>query len=121
MLTPRSGNVTLSGMATDAFTVEYLELINGSRPFVEWVTAMTDVEARAIILRRIARLRGGNFGNCKSVSTDIRELRIDYGPGYRVYFAMRSRTIAVVLCAGTKKTQLNDIRNAQKLWETYTR
>jgi putative addiction module killer protein len=106
-------------MAADLFTVEYLVLDDGSCPFEEWLADLPDDQAEAHIARRLLRVRLGNFGDCKSVTKEVRELRIDHGPGYRVYFAMRGRTMVVIICAGTKRFQGRDIRKAAKLWELY--
>lgn len=118
-LTPQTDNDILNRMVNDEFKVEYLVLKDGSCPFEEWTNNLSDKIVRINVLARIKRLKFGNFGDCKSISSAIRELRIDYGPGYRIYFSLRNKTVIVVLCAGSKKSQSKDIRKAQKLWETY--
>ena len=71
----------------------------------EWLVALKDVRARARIAVRIARLEAGNFGDCKPVGDGVWELRIDYGPGYRVYYAMvgDGRAVVLLLCGGDNK------------------
>lgn len=79
--------------------------------YAEWFAAPRDRQARA----RIRRLSLGNPGDVKPVGEGVSELRIDYGPGYRVYFAQRGRTLVVLLAGGDKRTQNRDIKLAQTL------
>ncbi len=104
-------------------TVEVLEYLaeEGCNPFREWLEALADREARARIRVRINRIRLGNFGDCKSVGGGVSELRIPYGPGYRVYFGKQGNTVVVLLCAGDKRTQSRDIELAQLRWQDYLR
>jgi putative addiction module killer protein len=83
--------------------------------FAEWIGRLKDHRARARINIRIQRLRGGNFGDHSSVGDGVSEMRIDYGPGYRVYMAIRGRTVVVLLCGGDKSTQRKDIDKAIEL------
>jgi putative addiction module killer protein len=83
--------------------------------FSTWIAGLRDVRATARIDVRIGRLRLGNFGDAKSVGDGVSELRIDYGPGYRVYFARRGKVIVVLLCGGDKSTQGKDIKTAKAL------
>jgi len=80
-------------------------------PFASWLFALRDLRARARILARIDRIKGGNFGDAKFFD-GIGELRIDHGPGYRVYFVRRGQTAVMLLCGGDKSTQDQDIRDA---------
>jgi putative addiction module killer protein len=68
---------------------------------------------------RLNRIRLGNFGDCKSVGRGVEELRIDFGPGYRLYYGRQGSTVVVLLGGGDKRTQTRDIRIAQKFWEEY--
>ena len=90
-----------------------------SSPFARWLASLKDRQARAIIRIRINRLRLGDFGDSHSVGGGIHELRIDYGPGYRVYFGRNGATIVILLCGGDKKTQPNDIETASKYWKEH--
>ena len=92
---------------------------NGRVPFEEWLDDLNDKKAVARILARLARVRQGNLGDCKSVGEGVNELRVDYGPGYRVYFGQQGRTLVVLLCGGDKRTQDQDIRLAKQHWRTY--
>ena len=88
----------------------------GRNPFRQWLTQLRDKRARANIQRRIARLQEGNFGDSKRLSRDLYELRIDYGPGYRVYFGIFTSHVVILLCGGQKGTQRRDIAKAQNYW-----
>ena len=83
--------------------------------FARWLDDLRDLRARARIQVRIERLAAGNPGNVKAVGKGVSELRIDHGPGYRVYFARRGRTVIVLLAGGVKSTQAADIETAQRL------
>lgn len=87
----------------------------------EWLAQLTDARAKARVAARIARLAAGNFGDCKPVREGVWELRIDYGPGYRVYYAMAGRACVLLLCGGDKRRQSADIDRAVGLWEDYQR
>ena len=84
--------------------------------FSQWVRAL-DAATRARVLNRVDRLRLGNPGDVKPVGGGINEMRIKYGPGYRVYFVRRGATIVILLCGGDKSTQTKDIAQAQRLAE----
>lgn len=92
---------------------------DGGVPFKEWLDELTDKKAVARILARLARLREGNLGDCKPVGEGVSELRVDYGPGYRVYFGQKGRTLVVLLCGGDKRTQDRDIRLAKQYWREF--
>ena len=88
-------------------------------PFDDWLNRLKDRRTLMIIDGRIARLRAGNFGDCHSVGEGIQELRIDYGPGYRVYFGRLGAMLVILLCGGDKSTQSRDIETARKYWKEY--
>jgi putative addiction module killer protein len=83
--------------------------------FARWLASMRDGRARARINARIRRLSLGNPGDTKSVGGGVSEMRIDYGPGYRVYFVRRGETLAILLAGGDKRTQNQDIAMAIKV------
>jgi len=85
----------------------------------EWLTDLDDVRAQAKVAARIARLEAGNFGDCKPVGQGVWELRIDWGPGYRVYYAMVGSSIVLLLCGGDKRRQSADIRRATEYLKDY--
>jgi putative addiction module killer protein len=78
----------------------------------EWLAGLDDLQARARIAARIDRLSLGNFGDCKALRDGVSELRIDWGPGYRMYYAMLGRTCVLLLCGGDKRKQASDINRA---------
>jgi putative addiction module killer protein len=83
--------------------------------YTDWFAALRDRQARARIDIRIRRLSLGNPGDVKPVGEGVSELRIDYGPGYRVYFVQRGKTLVVLLAGGDKRTQDSDIKTALEL------
>ena len=83
--------------------------------FARWLDDLRDLRARARIQVRIERLAAGNPGDVKAVGNGVSELRIDYGPGYRVYFTRRGRAVIVLLAGGVKSSQAEDIGIAQRL------
>src|SRR5215510_14020699 len=97
---------------TQPYTVEMYVTPTGSAPFEEWVRRLRDTQARARIRVRLARVRLGNLGDAHAVSGGVWELRIDYGPGYRVYYAQSGPVTLLMLCGGDKTTQVADIRQA---------
>jgi putative addiction module killer protein len=83
--------------------------------FAKWIDNLHDIRARARILVRIERLATGNPGDVKAVGEGISELRIDYGPGYRVYYTQHGRSVVILLAGGDKSTQARDIKTALRL------
>ncbi len=83
--------------------------------FSRWLDGLRDIQARARVQARLDRMGEGNLGNVKPVGEGVSELRIDFGPGYRVYFKSRGRELIVLLAGGDKKTQANDIKVALRL------
>jgi putative addiction module killer protein len=84
----------------------------GKDVFDDWLTELADARAQAKIAIRINRLTAGNFGDCKSLRQGLFELRIDRGPGYRVYYAMIGKESVLLLCGGDKRKQASDIDRA---------
>ena len=92
---------------------------DGNCPFDDWMDSLRDQRARDIVRARIARVRLGNLGNCEPVGGGVMELKIDYGPGYRVYFGQVGMKLIILLCGGDKSSQAEDIRRAIDYWEDY--
>jgi putative addiction module killer protein len=92
---------------------------DGTRPFDDWLISLRDAKARSIIRNRLPRLENGNFGSCKQVGGGVHELKIDFGPGYRVYFGNDSDEVVLLLGGGDKSTQAADIKIAMERWENY--
>lgn len=93
----------------------------GRIPFDEWLDSLRDVRTVAKVLARLERVEDGNLGNVGPIGGGVSELKIDYGPGYRVYFGNDGPEVIVLLCGGEKSSQARDIRTAKKCWEDYKR
>lgn len=93
----------------------------GREPFTEWLSSLPDLKARAKIRVRLDRVSLGNFGDCHGVGDGIQELRSNYGPGYRVYFAQEGTMIVLLLCGGDKSSQTKDIETDKQYWTDYRR
>lgn len=89
--------------------------IRKTKIFANWLDGLRDIQARARIQARLARLAAGNLGDVKPVGGGVSELRIDYGPGYRVYYTQRGNEVVILLAGGDKKTQATDIKTALRL------
>ena len=87
--------------------------------FSEWFAELADANAKARIRDRLDRLLQGNFGDSRSLGGGLYELRIDWGPGYRVYYAMIGRTCVLLLCGGDKRKQSSDIERARNYFKDY--
>ena len=90
----------------------------GWEPFTEWYKTISDLRTQARIRNRLRRVEAGNLGDCKPVGRGVAELRLDFGPGYRVYFAELADRL-ILLTAGNKSTQQRDIKRAQAYWAEY--
>ncbi|HEY9868909.1 MAG TPA: type II toxin-antitoxin system RelE/ParE family toxin [Candidatus Obscuribacterales bacterium] len=101
--------------------VRIYQLPDGRVPYLEWLEGLKDQQARQRIQARFARIRLGNFGQTRSVGGGVHELKVDYGPGYRVYFGRDGQHIVILLCGGDKGTQDEDITKARTYWENYKR
>ena len=93
---------------------------DGKTPFKTWIKGLKDKRFKARILQRIDRLRLCNFGDCRSVGSGVYELRLSFGPGFRVYFGLAGAELVILLCGGDKASQQQDIRNAHDYWQEYT-
>ena len=101
------------------FEIRRYRTAAAEEPFTEWLSDLPDRQARARILARLERLEVGNFGDAKFLRDGVHEMRIDWGPGYRVYFGRDGRTVIVLLCGGDKRKQSADIKRAVELWQEY--
>jgi len=93
--------------------------VDGKTPVTQWLSDLRDFEARARIVSRLDRLKAGLLGDWKSVGEGVYELRIDYGPGYRVYYAQDGEALIILLCGGDKRSQAKDIERAHAYWKDY--
>ena len=94
---------------------------DGSEPYADWLARLVDRQARARVLVRVHRMAAGNFGDCKPLDGGVWELRIDWGPGYRVYYALSGRRVVLLLAGGDKRRQRADIAAALKYWPDWQR
>lgn len=101
--------------------VAFLELENGKCPYLNWEQKLPR-DIRGIVRIRINRLRLGNFGDCKTIKgiRGLHELRIHFGPGYRLYFGKVKDKLVIVLCGGDKGSQERDIEKAKEYWRYYS-
>jgi putative addiction module killer protein len=104
-------------MEISDYQIIYYKTEKGENPYKAWLDQLKDKTGKAIILRRIERVRNGNLGNCKAVGEGVYELKIKFGPGYRVYFAQVGFKIIILLCGGDKSTQSKDIKKAKAYLE----
>jgi putative addiction module killer protein len=93
--------------------------LDGVVPFTQWYWSLRDQAIQIRVRERIARVRFGNFGDCRSVGGGVQELRIPVGPGLRVYFGRLGDSVAILLCGGDKRSQQRGIRRAQLYWNEY--
>ena len=90
-------------------------MVKQTEIFSKWLLKLKDTKAKVAILRRIQRVQEGNFGDYKKISSEISELRITTGPGYRIYYTKQNEEIVILLIAGDKSTQTDDILKAKKI------
>ena len=93
----------------------------GKDPFKDWIASLADRMARARLLARVQRMAAGNFGDCKPLDGGVWELRIDHGPGYRVYYARAGSRLELLLIGGDKRRQQTDIATAIDYWQDWQR
>lgn len=92
---------------------------NGKEPFSEWYDTIQDLNLQSRIDKRLERIENGNLGDYRSVGAGVFELRFHFGRGYRIYFAEVENTIVLLLCAGDKSSQTQDIARAKDYWLQY--
>lgn len=101
------------------FELQFYQTVDRRRPLEEWLGALKDGQAVIRIESRLQRLHKGNFGDSEPVGEGVMELRIDWGPGYRVYFARLGQVVILLLCGGDKRTQHKDIKRAKEYFDDY--
>lgn len=94
---------------------------SGKVPFEEWLEDLKDKKGRAKIRVQLDRLAQGNMGKCASIGKGVFELKVNFGPGYRIYFGQDGKRLIILLCGGDKSTQRKDIQKAQEYWTDYSR
>ncbi len=108
-------------MEAQKLTVIIYETEIGVCPFMDWFRALRDKSGKARILVRLERIEKGNFGDSKPVQRGVSELRVDAGPGYRVYYGRHHDSVVVLLCGGDKSSQRRDIEKAWDFLDDYRR
>lgn len=103
----------------EPFELSYYQTRGGHVPYREWLATVTDAVAFAAIQSRTDRLKRGLFGDCEPVGEGVWELRIDTGPGYRVYYARSGKQVVLLLCGGDKRKQKADINRAKIFWRDH--
>ena len=99
--------------------IRKLELENGQVPFDDWFESLRDLRMQAAVDSRLARVRAGNFGDRKRVGAGVSELRINVGPGLRVYYGEYGKQLVILLGGGDKATQTRDVNRAKQLWQQW--
>ena len=99
-------------------TLRFYRTANGKDPFVQWLRGLRDARGRNVIRVRLNRIEAGNLSNCEPVGEGVHELKIDFGPGYRVYFGDDGASI-ILLLGGDKSSQASDIKKAKEYWRDY--
>jgi len=104
----------------DTINIIFYSTLAGNEPYSDWEDGL-GTTTKAIIKTRVNRLRLGQFGDAKRITNGegVWELRINYGPGYRIYFAKKGSTVVVLLMGGDKGTQMRDIARAKRYWTDY--
>lgn len=100
---------------------KYFQLPDGGYPYLIWFKKLKDKLTKAIIQRRIQSVRAGNLGDVSDCGNGVHELKIDFGPGYRIYFGNDGEALIIILCGGVKGSQERDIKKAHEYWEVYKR
>jgi putative addiction module killer protein len=101
------------------YEIRFYVTANGKGIFADWLTGLRDSRARAAIIRRMGRVEQGNFGDHKYLRDGVSELRIDFGPGYRAYYAVEGHQVVLLLHGGDKRTQSADIDRACDYWKDW--
>ena len=101
------------------YTIEIYTTADGKLPYAQWLSTIKDQTTVDRIELRLYRIRQGNLGDCKDLKGGIYELRLFFGPGYRIYFSKEGNTIILLLAGGTKRTQSRDIQRAREYYQDY--
>lgn len=99
--------------------VRYYKSQDGDVPYLSWLDDLKNTQHISRIIRKIDRVELGNLGDHKSVGQGVQELRLHFGPGFRIYFAEDGDAVVVLLCGGDKSSQSKDIQRAQVYWQDY--
>ena len=104
------------------YRIEHYLSADGQKDlYIDWLRRLRDAQAKVAIIRRVARIERGNFGNHKFCRDGVWELRVDVGPGYRVYYGQSGQRLVLLLCGGDKRTQYMDVDRAVNYWQDWQR
>ncbi len=92
-------------------------IIEKTDVFQKWLDGLRDQKGRARILNRVVAAESGNFGDCAALGNGISEMRVHFGPGYRVYYAQRGEVLYLLLAGGDKASQKRDVKRAKSIWK----
>lgn len=102
------------------YEIEYYQDGNGNKPFIEWLESFKkDLKTKHRIQARLGHVIKGNLGDHHGIGEGVSELRLNFGPGYRIYYGIDGNKIILLLCGGDKGTQKDDIKKAIKYWQDY--
>lgn len=104
------------GVDTKHRRVDYYSTLSGKQPAREWLLGVKDVLTQAVLFKRIRQAGKGNFGKTRHVGDGVSELKINFGPGYRIYYGIYRDELILILMGGNKSTQQKDIRKARAYW-----
>ncbi|SES19753.1 type II toxin-antitoxin system RelE/ParE family toxin [Sphingobium sp. YR768] len=90
-------------------------IVQQTEEFDEWLSGLRDGKGQKVIAKRIVRAQGGNLGTTRSLGDEVSEMKIDFGPGYRLYYTVRGKVVVILLCGGDKGSQDRDIERAKEL------
>ncbi len=107
------------GMAEKKKNLKIYQDSNGKEPFVDWLESLKDRKSRSRIITRLDRLEVGNPGDFRHIDGGVFELRLHFGPGYRVYYGEDGPLMVILLIGGDKSTQERDIKKAMSFWKNY--
>jgi putative addiction module killer protein len=111
--------VAIAFMEVQPREIQQYKIPDGKIPFSEWLESLGDFKGKAKIVKRLERVSDGNLGDARSLGEGVWEFKIDFGPGYRIYFGQVETTIVLLLIGGDKSTQEQDISKAKKYWTEY--
>jgi putative addiction module killer protein len=109
----------MMGMPNMTNTVNEYTDEKGKSPYAQWLGCLRDAKAKAKIIMRVDKIELGLFGDVEPVGDGLSELRIHYGPGYRVYYGKEGNKVYLLLCGGDKSTQSKDIKKAKEYWKDH--
>ena len=106
-------------LETEEKQLDYYRTADAEAPFLEWFESLRDIKTKQRIDARLVHVRAGNLGDHRTVGEGVIELRLNFGPGYRIYIGQKETELVLLLCGGDKSTQQSDITTARSYWADY--